>query len=109
MGKAESHLARDHGLVLESEADALDVISSGLRACIFLPDDLASDFFELSNGIAGSVFQKFVNYGYPVAFVVPEAHEYGARVTELIRDHRTHPCVRFFHSIDDATAWVAPA
>ena len=56
----ESLLARDNGLSLNSESDALEVLSSGLRACIFYPQDLHPEFFDLSNQIAGNVLQKLI-------------------------------------------------
>lgn len=102
-----SIVAAENGLRLHSEQDALDVISSGLPACIFTPDELHPDFFNLSNGIAGQIFHKFVNYNYQVAIVTPESHRYGERIAELIRDHKTHPCIRFFQSIEDASAWLS--
>ncbi len=101
-----SLLASDAGLKLHTEDDALDIMVSGLPACILLPDDLHADFFHLENGILGAVFQKFVNYGFRVALVLPEDHSYGDRVTELVRDHRRHPCIRFFPSVEAAEAWL---
>ena len=73
---------------------------------MFFPEDLHADFFVLSNGLAGNILQKFVNYGFPVAIIVSADHSYGERVTELIRDHRSHPCIRFFESPDAATNWL---
>jgi Domain of unknown function (DUF4180) len=55
------------GVKLKSSDDALQVIYSGLPACIFRPEDLAADFFDLQSGLAGEVFQKFVNYKYQMA------------------------------------------
>ena len=104
-----SLLACDNGLFLGSEQDALDALSSGLPGCIFTPNELSTDFFELNNGIAGSVFQKFVNYRFPVVIVIPTDHAYGERVSELVRDHQTHPYIRFHHSIEDAVAWMSSA
>ena len=101
-----SLLAKENGLVLLSTNDALDVLSSGLPGCIFTPGDVHPEFFDLQNGIAGDIFQKFINYGFRVAFVTPPEHGYGERITELMRDHRNHPCVRFFTSIEDATRWL---
>lgn len=100
-----SLLANDHGLRLDTEQDALDALSSGLPACVFTPADLHPDFFVLSNGIAGGILQKFVNYGFHVAFVVRADHAYGPRITELMRDHRTHPCIRFFETAEEASSW----
>jgi N-acetylglutamate synthase-like GNAT family acetyltransferase len=103
----KSLLASDNGLTLQSESDALDVLSSGLPACIFYPEDLHPDFFDLSNQIAGTVLQKFVNYNYRVAIVLDDDHGYGERVTELIRDHKSHPFVQFFASADEAAVWLS--
>ena len=102
-----SLLAGDNGLRLDTEADALDLLASGLPACILTPEDLHPQFFDLSSGLAGAVLQKFVNYQFNVAIVLPANHGYGERVTELVRDHQRHPCVRFFHSVAAARDWLA--
>ena len=101
-----SLLARDHGLSLSSESDALDIVSSDMSACILFPEDLHPNFFDLSNQIAGNVFQKFVNYRFRIAIVLPVAHGYGARIDELVRDHRAHPFVRFFNTAEAALDWL---
>ncbi|XOV83681.1 MAG: DUF4180 domain-containing protein [bacterium] len=61
-----------------------------------MPEDLHPDFFDLSNQIAGGIFQKFVNYGFRIALILPVEHGFGNRIDELIHDHRSHQCVRFF-------------
>ena len=99
-------MAAAHDLYLASENDALDAMVSGLPACIFTTADVDPDFFDLRNGLAGAIFQKFVNYNYRVAFVVPANHDFGDRVTELIRDHARHPCVQFFSTVEEAEAWL---
>ncbi len=104
---ASSRLAKERGLFLSSVDDALDVIGNGAGGCIFTPAELSADFFDLNNRVAGEVFQKFVNYGCRVAFVIPENHELGERVTELIREHRAHPIIRFFTSASLADDWLA--
>lgn len=107
MGKMPSLRASEHGLRLDSEEDALAAIYSGLPGCIFEAADLHSDFFELKNGIAGGIFQKFSNYRYPAAIVLAQFSAMPQRIQELIRDHQRHPYLRFFESIDDAAAWLA--
>lgn len=106
MTNTPSLMAQDHGLKLQSASDALTAIGSGLPGCIFTPADVGNDFFDLRNGLAGEVFQKFVNYNFQAAFVLPEDHGYGDRVTELIRDHRRHSVVRFFRSVEEAISWL---
>ena len=101
-----SLLAADHKLRLFTDQDALSVIFSGLDGCIFTPEDLHPDFFELANQLAGNVFQKFVNYRYPVAIVIEDANTYGKRVEELMRDHSSHPYIRFFTTVEGAEDWI---
>lgn len=101
-----SLLACDHGIRLAGEQDALDAMSSGLPGCIFKMADVCDEYFDLANGIAGATFQKFVNYGYRVAFVIPEPEGMSIRVQELMRDHRRHPNIRFFENVSDAESWI---
>lgn len=101
-----SLLASENNLALCSEEDALNTIVSGLTGCVFTTNELSSEFFDLSTGVAGAAFQKFVNYQFPVAIILPENHNYGIRVTELVRDHRSHPYVRFYNTIDEANKWL---
>lgn len=100
-----SRLASDHDLRIDNENHALDIISSGVRRCIFTVDDVSEDFFDLKTRLAGNVFQKLVNYNCQVAIVVPPDHGFGERVTELAREHANHPIVRFFPSIEQALDW----
>ena len=100
-------LASENGLKLFSVDDAMDVISSGLSGCILETSDLSPEFFHLSNGLAGEVFQKFVNYRFRVAFILPNDHGLGDRVTELAREHARHACVRFVTSQQEAFEWLS--
>jgi hypothetical protein len=102
----QSLIASEAGIKLHTEDDVLDLIGSGLPACILSVGDLHPQFFELRNGIAGSIFQKLVNYRFRVAIVLPADHGLGARVTELVREHRRHPVIRFFPTLDEAAAWA---
>lgn len=99
--------AADLGIRLDEPGDALAAIGSGEHGLVFRVGDLHADFFDLSNGLAGEIFQKFVNYRQRAAFVLDEDHGLGDRVTELVRDHRRHPCIRFFTSVEAAEEWLA--
>jgi hypothetical protein len=68
---------------------------------------LGPDFFDLSTGLAGQVFQKFTNYRVRLAIVVAEPKVYGSRFRELAYEHRTHNSVRFFGSEQLARQWLA--
>ena len=102
-----SYLAKQHNLKLLSANDTMDAIGSGNGPYIFTLDDLTADFFDLSNGKAGEVFQKFTNYGVRAAFVIPDNHQLGDRVTELAREHAQHPAIRITPTIAAAHEWLA--
>lgn len=101
-----SLIAKEVGIKLHTENDALDLIASGLSACIFTVEDLHPQFFDLRNGIAGAIFQKLVNYRFKIAIILPVDHEFGPRITELVRDHRRHSLIRFFATLEEAEAWI---
>ncbi len=103
----QNFLAGDNGLGLRSLDDAMNVLSSGLPGCIFTLEDVSPEFFDLRNGLAGEVFQKFVNYKFRVVFVLPPEHGLGERITELAREHRNHPCVRFSTTLEEAEEWAS--
>jgi hypothetical protein len=102
-----SGFARDHGLRLDTVDDAMAIIATGVQGCIFTLNDIADDFFVLENRRAGEVFQKLINYSSRIAIVLPPDHSFGDRVTELAREHASHPIVRFFETPEDALQWRA--
>lgn len=102
----ENLLASHHNLRLGQPEDALTTIYCGLEGCIFTRKDLAEDFFDLRNGLAGEIFQKFVNYRFPIAIVLPADHGLGNRVTELAREHVNHNMIRFCESTEIASEWL---
>jgi len=71
--------------------------------------DLAPAFYDLTSGLAGELFQKFVNYRVPLALVVKDPALHGERFVELAREHRSHTLVRIFPDHDAAVEWLAAA
>lgn len=90
-------------------ADIVDAISRGLEQGTLLLDEsnLCPEFFDLSSGLAGELFQKFVNYQTPLAIVLSDSKKHGDRFSELVLEHRRHPIVRFFASEPEAREWLA--
>jgi len=68
--------------------------------------DLCPAFFDLRSGLAGEVFQKFVNYRSPLAIVLPDSDAYGERFSELVYEHRQHATLRFFPDECTARQWL---
>ena len=98
--------AADLGLRLDNPQQALDAMSCGVSGCIFTERDLHPEFFDLSNGLAGEVFQKFSTYQFHAAFVIADFEQLSPRVAELALDHQNHPCVRLFGDVAEAEAWI---
>jgi hypothetical protein len=71
--------------------------------------ELAPAFYDLTSGLAGELFQKFVNYRVPLALVVKNPAAHGERFVELAREHRSHSIVRIFPDHDAAMEWLAVA
>jgi len=107
MSEDSPYLAGQHQIKLESAQDAFKVIGSGTGPLIFTLADLAPDFFDLRNGMAGEVFQKFTIYGIRAAFVIPLDHRLGERVTELAREHAKHPQIRITKTVAEAHRWLS--
>ena len=78
--------------VIASEADSLDVIGalygSGAELVVFTTGQLAPAFFDLRNGLAGAILQKFQNYGLRVAILGDIDHHTAASkaLTDFVRE-----------------------
>ena len=101
-------IASDSGISIRSFSDISDALgaSIGAEGLILTEDDLAKEFFDLSSGLAGELFQKFMNYKLRVAIVLPDPEAYGERFSELAYEHSSHSMIRFVRSKDDAKAWL---
>ncbi|MEX0963171.1 MAG: DUF4180 domain-containing protein [Pseudohongiellaceae bacterium] len=69
-------------------------------------DELGEHFFRLRKGLLGELFQKLTNYDQKVALIVPDHNAHGERLRQLINEHRSHPTIRFFPSMESATIWA---
>lgn len=102
-------IASDAGISIRSIEDISDAIGAclGTAGLIFTEGDLAQEFFELRSGLAGELFQKFINYRIPVAIVLPDPDAYDARFSELVYEHSSHPMIRFVRSKAEAETWLS--
>src|SRR5690349_2027873 len=101
--------ASEAGISFRSFRDIADSISDwiGAPGMVLTENDLAPEFFDLRSGLLGELLQKFINYKLRVAFVVPDPEIYGERFSELAYEHRSHPMIRFVHSIEEAKDWLS--
>lgn len=95
--------------MIRSLDDISDALSASMdRGGLLLDEsEIAPAFFDLKTGLAGEVLQKFTNYRARLAIVLFDESAHGSRFSELVYEHRTHPCVRFFESAQDARRWLA--
>jgi len=101
-------LASDSGISIRAFGDIPDAIAACLGAdgLILTEGDLAQEFFDLRSGLAGELFQKFMNYKLRLAIVLPDPGAYGERFSELVYEHTSHGMIRFVRSEDEAKAWL---
>lgn len=101
-------VASDSGITVRSFSDVSDALGAclGGAGLVLTEKDLGPDFFDLRTGLAGELFQKFVNYRLRVAIVVADPQAYGERFSELAYEHKTHNMIRFVNSTDEAQAWL---
>src|SRR5262249_19079882 len=102
-------IASDSGISIRSFKDIPDAIAAclGSAGLILTEDDLAQEFFDLRSGLAGELFQKFMNYKMRLAIVLPDCDAYGERFSELAYEHRSHSMIRFVRSKDEAETWLS--
>jgi hypothetical protein len=101
-------VASDSGISIRSFSDIPDALAAciGADGLILTESDLAREFFDLRSGLAGELFQKFMNYRLRLAIVVPDPDAYGERFSELAYEHSSHATIRFVRSKDEANAWL---
>jgi hypothetical protein len=101
-------IASDSGISIGSFTDNSEALGAciGTDGLVLTENDLAPEFFDLHSGLAGELFQKFVNYKLRIAIVLPDPDAYGERFSELAYEHRSHNMIRFVGSQDEAIAWL---
>ena len=101
-------IASESSISIRSFGDISDALGACLGAAglILTENDLAREFFDLHSGLAGELFQKFINYRLRVAIVLPDPKAYGERFSELACEHESHSMIRFVRSKDEAKAWL---
>jgi hypothetical protein len=90
---------------IQGVSDALGAVY-GADGLLLTENDLSPEFFDLSSGIAGELFQKFTNYQIHLAIVINNLEVYGERFGELAFEHKNHKLIRFFDSVETAKTWL---
>ena len=102
-------IASEANIHIRSIQDVPDVHGAvfGADGLLLTEHELSPEFFDLSTGIAGELFQKCTNYQVRVGIVLEKPDAYGEWFSELMLEHRRHNLIRFFDAVESAMAWLS--
>jgi PadR family transcriptional regulator AphA len=95
---------------LSTENDALDLIAlcweHEANAIMMHSGALSDDFFKLKTKVAGSMIQKFINYGIKAAAIVPHEAIQKGRFKEMAMETNKGNHFRLYESKEEAEKWL---
>jgi len=96
----------EEGVVLHTLDDALDLLGNlyyqGFDGVILHEKNLTPEFFDLQNGLAGEVLQKFSNYRLPLVVVGDFSRHHSSSLQAFIRESNNGRLVNFVATRDSA-------
>ena len=106
----ESYVRSAGSQKIENERDILDILGYcgeiHSNRIMLLEQQLSDEFFRLSTGLLGAVFQKLSNYRVKTAIVISFENIRSARFSELIYEINHGNQIRFFKDITNAEQWL---
>ena len=100
-----AEVVSDHVLIASAE-DGLDLLGSiyyqGFDRVIIQEKNITPDFFDLKNGIAGEVLQKFSNYRIRLAIVGDFSQYTSKSIKDFIRESNQTRHINFVNSTAQA-------
>ena len=95
---------------IENEYDALDLLAlcgeHGSRQILLYAENLTERFFDLKTRLAGTILQKFMNYGIQAVLVLPQEEMEKGRFREMALEANRGRHFRIFHDSESAEAWL---
>lgn len=106
-GKQVAEVVSDE-IIIRSAEEALDLMGSlyyqGFDKIILYQKNLSADFFDLENGMAGEILQKFSNYRMRLAVVGDFSHHSRKSVRDFIYESNQGRQVNFVSTVAEALA-----
>lgn len=94
------------GLIIRSAEDGLDLLGNiyyqGFDKVILHQSNLTPDFFDLKNGLAGEILQKFSNYRVRLALVGDFSLYPSKSVADFIYESNKGRHINFVSSTEEA-------
>lgn len=112
--KIEAHTINDikiaevnaTGLIIKSAEDGLDLLGDlyyqGFDKIVIHEKNLTPDFFDLKNGVAGEILQKFSNYRVQLAIVGDFTPYTGKSIRDFIFESNKTGHINFVSSMAEA-------
>jgi hypothetical protein len=93
-------------VLIKSAEDGLDLLGNiyyqGFDKMIIHEKNLTPDFFDLKNGLAGEVLQKFSNYRIQLAIVGDFSSYSGKSIKDFIYESNNAGHINFVPSVEQA-------
>lgn len=96
----------DNQVIINNEDDGIQLVGeiyyAGYDALIMYEHQLTPAFFELKNGLAGAILQKFTNYKIQLAIIGNFSAIKSKSLRDFINESNTRKHVNFVESLTDA-------
>ncbi|MGV3612492.1 MAG: DUF4180 domain-containing protein [Fluviicola sp.] len=93
-------------LVIETTEDGLDILGNvyyqGFDRMIIYEKNITPEFFDLKNGMAGEILQKFSNYRMRLAIVGDFSAYTSKSITDFMYESNNGKQVNFLKAVDEA-------
>lgn len=95
-------------IIINNETDGLDLLGNlyyqGFDSVIIHQQNLTSSFFDLKNGMAGEILQKFSNYRMRLAIVGEFLGFNSKSLNDFIFESNKGKQINFVNSVEEAIA-----
>jgi hypothetical protein len=93
-------------LIIQRTADALDLLGNvyyqGFDSLILYKKNIIPDFFDLKNGLAGEILQKFSNYRMRLAIVGDFSNYTNKSIKDFILESNQSGHINFVSTLEEA-------
>jgi hypothetical protein len=97
---------RSHELLITCTQDGLDIMGQlyyeGFDKIIMNSANITEEFFDLKNGMAGEILQKFSNYRIKLAIIGDFSKYTKKSIMDFIRESNTTGHINFVGTLDEA-------
>lgn len=97
--------------IIQTAEDGLDLLGNlyyqGFDRMIVYSKNITPDFFDLKNGLAGEILQKFSNYRIRLAIVGDFSSYTSKSITDFMFESNNGKQVNFLNSVEEALEKLA--